>query len=218
MPNITVPPGRALQAALAMTLALAGPAQAAAIVDFTARAWSGANGQNSYTVGNATLQAFYTGAGTPTLTFNAGAAAGCASAGSDLACDGDGIGINSRLLFQDPGEVDAGLINREGLRLSFSNPVALMGFDVLNLFLLETGEYRLDNGSWLSFGSPGIVPGGYASISLGGSAISTIDFRAANSISDFSLASVRVAVPEPTSLLLLGVALAGAGVARRRRS
>jgi hypothetical protein len=199
------------------SLALAGPAAATVLADFTDRAWSAAEGTNSYTLGGVTLQAFYTGFGTPTLTFNAGAAAGCANAAAGLACAGDGIGIDSRLLLEDPGEIDTGAINLERLRVSFSAPRLVTGFDVLNFFRGGTGEYRLDGGSWLSFTSTSTGgDGGFTPVAVAGGPVSVIDFRSANVLTDFSLARIRTAVPEPAAFALLAVGLAAAGFGRRR--
>lgn len=210
---------RPLLAGLA-SLVLAGPAAATVLVDFTDRAWSAAEGNNTYTLGGVTLRAFYTGSGTPTLTFNAGQAAGCAGAAAGLACAGDGIGIDSRLIGEDPGEIDAGIANFEALRVSFAAPQALVGFDVLNLFAFGVGEYRLNGaGSWFSFSSPAGLPGtpagGFVPVALGGGPVSIIDFRSGNLLSDFSLARIRTRVPEPASLALLALGLVAAAVGRR---
>ena len=188
-------------------------ASASTIVDFTARPWAAANGRNSFGLGFTSLQALYTGSGTPTLAFNAGGAAGCVSAAAGLACIGDGMGISSRLLGEDPGEIDAGIFNNETLRVSFAAPKRLLGFDVLNLFQLETGQYRVDGGSWTNFGGPGGA-GGFAAVSLGGITASTLEFRGANLISDFPVA--RLAVPEPGALSLVALSLLGLGILRRK--
>jgi hypothetical protein len=184
-------------------------------IDLTARAWAPADGNNSFSLGITTLQAFYTANGSPTLTFNAGAAAGCVSAGGGLACAGDGIGISSRLLGQDSGEIDTGIFNNETLRVSFGSAQRLLGFDVLNLFALETGQYRIDGGAWTNFGGAG-GPGGLASVALGGITATTLEFRGANAISDFSVARLRV--PEPGALSLVALSMLGVGLMRRRRA
>lgn len=183
-----------------LALALTATSATATMIDFSSPAWSGASGNSSHTVGGVTASANY----------------------GKLSHDSShGLGINDRDWFTGTGdEVD----NREKLSIDLGAYSFIEKIVIHNLYADECGfgcwdergEYRLDGGAWQTFtgtmsGSPGMLA------IMVGAAAQTIHFRADRYLKDdFSVKAVKT--PEPGTLALLGLGLAGIGAVRRRRS
>lgn len=150
----------------------------AAIIDFTSNAWSGANNVSSHSVGGVTLTA--TGAAlslsTPFLTFNGSS---CGNAGVGLACQGDGIGINSRtfaivdIFVDQTDEVDLS----EVLTITFATPTNIAGLDVLNLFANESVQVSVNGGAFSFVFNGSNTTGGFHATGFAANNVSTLALR-----------------------------------------
>ena len=133
---------------------------------------------------------------------------------------GDGIGI-ATLFDREPTEIN----NVEWLRVRFDGSARINSFTVSDLFpdegflrpSDEIGYYSIDGGDWVAFSADS--EDGLRTINLGGVRGPTIDFKSTVTglRNDFSVQQAD-AVPEPTSLILVGAGLiAGAARLRRRK-
>lgn len=199
--------------------ALAVPLPASLDIDFRSAAWAGANGNNSYTVGNVNASINQT----ICLPF-----VGCGDRrdlAQSTAAQTGGLGINTASSVDDADEVDLGEI----LTINFFTPELLGGVWITKLFpppdgFLFTGEFvrlSLNGGPAQIFGPSYESDGGYY-IDFGGPlSLSTIVFESKllDIGNDYAVAGFTAAsaVPEPFSAALFGSGLLGFAVLRRRR-
>jgi hypothetical protein len=204
----------------------------AAEIDFTeASLWAGAEGQTSFTA-----SALFDGV-TVTLTslggrltFNANDINSSCASVTQLACEGDGIGIRD-----DEVTSDYTTSSDERLSVWFSAPVTISGIGLLDLFGYpnQSGDTAAERARWVVYHSSGPNEGGsivgtdqnsnlgYIYASSVYTDVTRIRFYATTpSNSDFALASLNISaasVPEPSSLFLSAIGLGGVTLLRSRR-
>ncbi len=189
----------------------------AGVIDFTAGAFSGAQGQSTFSSNGVTLSAtgylpLTNSLTASTLSFNGSV---CGNTGVGLACMGDGIGISRAPIAGPfnillPIDVLPDQINRyEVLGLSFAGPVTITGLEFLNvnrlLNISETMQVRVNGaGAWTSLAPTANQTGGYFASGFSASNVNTLEIRGGNLASDSSLARVAY-VPVPATAVLVGL-------------
>lgn len=176
-------------------------------VDFTDGTWDAAQGTSSYTShpSNVDIAAY---GGTISVNYDGG------PSGDDSGRDG--LGIND-------DEITQG--GTEKLKITFASAVTLNSVYITDLFKFEgpngqseVGWYSLNGSStYTSFTSVGGTNGALT-LNIFQSGVNYITFKSSNDTwSDFSVKGLNYSVPEPSAVLLLGIAfLALAAVIRKQ--
>jgi hypothetical protein len=148
----------------------------------------------------------------------------------------DGFGVDGGRNDRERDEIN----NNEELAVTFASPFLVTGFLVTDLFANETldgrtfnerGQFRINGGNWITFtGTQNSgASNGELAVNFAGVLVSLLEFRAAPGgmldpqglRNDFSVATIEftpAAVPEPTSMLLLGSGLVGLATRFSRRT
>lgn len=194
---------------MAFAAVASGPASAG-LIDFTTGAWSGANGQGSFTHGNVRVST------------NVG----------KLTQGSHGLGISSSKLDHFIGlddEIDEALLFDEALTVDFLNPGGqhVRQISLLNLFddwLVGPESYTIEaylagGGSQTFTGTVPLPtqPGGLLVLDLPGTfgRIDKLEFTVPNYFSDYSVTAI--VTPLPAALWLFGTAIGGLFFTARRR-
>jgi hypothetical protein len=179
-------------------------------IDFTDGSWNGAQGLNAFTTHSSNIDLFASG-GALTVNYMGGP--------SGDNSGNDGLGINDDEITQGGTEM---------LRIAFLAPVTLNSIYLTDLFVnegsrgqSEIGMYSLNGGAFMSFTSVG-APNGALTLNIFKSDINSILFRSSNdSWSDYSVKGLTYktqSVPEPSTLLMLGIGLVGLAAWRWKRA
>ena len=175
-------------------LAMESPALALS-VNFTDGTWDGAQGQSSFTSHSSGIDLY---------AYNGNISVNYPYGPSGDNSGYDGLGIN---------DDEIGSYGYERLSIYFAAPVTLNQVYITDLFKYEgpdgqseIGLYSLNGtSSFTSFSSAGLS-NGRLTLDIGQSNVSYITFRSAyDKWSDFSVKGLSYSVPEPSSLLLLGI-------------
>ena len=189
------------RALLLLTILVSPLTAQSALIDFTDASWSIVNGTNVASLGGVTLSS--TGG---YMTFNSGYSEkqGCMSAGSSLACAGDGIGIRNDEITESSNQT---------ITVEFASPTNVTNIFLLDLFGTENGGEKavIDGNVINSAGTNNSLLGGYFVTNYTDLGVSSIVFSGYGDwFSDYALAAIEVSpVPIPGAVFLFGSALLG---------